>query len=62
MPVDMYYYTESEWSRLGLGPLPPERDIRNKLKSSSEGPDMVSTGSRVGKWTTRQAFDVKEAN
>ncbi len=53
MPVDMYYYTESEWNRLGCGPLPPERDIRNKVKSSFEGPDMVSTGSRVGEWTAR---------
>lgn len=22
-----YYYSESEWDRLGCGPLPPERDI-----------------------------------
>jgi hypothetical protein len=61
MPVDMYYYTEGEWNRLGCGPLPLERDIRNKVKSSFEGPDMVSTGSRVGEWTTRQAIDVNEA-
>jgi hypothetical protein len=61
MPVDMYYYTESEWNRLGLGILPAERDIKNKIKSSSDGLDMVSTGSRVGEWTTRPAIDANEA-
>jgi len=30
-------------------------------KYTSDGPDMVSTESRVGKWTTRQAIDVNEA-
>lgn len=25
-PVDQYYYSEDEWTRLGCGPLPPERD------------------------------------
>jgi hypothetical protein len=25
-PVDQYYYSKEEWSRLGCGPLPPERD------------------------------------
>lgn len=30
-PVDNYYYSESEWARLGCGPLPAERD-RNRLK------------------------------
>ena len=29
-PVDMYYYSEREWNRLGCGPLPEERD-RSKL-------------------------------
>ena len=24
-PVASYYYSEEEWSRLGCGPLPPER-------------------------------------
>jgi hypothetical protein len=38
MPVDLYYYSEREWSRLGCGPLPPERDIKNK-QSASDGPD-----------------------
>ena len=25
-PVEQYYYSESEWDRLGCGPLPEERD------------------------------------
>jgi len=25
-PVAQYYYSEEEWSRLGCGPLPKERD------------------------------------
>ena len=37
-----YYYTESEWSRLGMwGPLPPER---NKQLLTNEGGDLDSTG------------------
>jgi hypothetical protein len=28
-PVDQYYYSESEWTRLGCGPLPEKRD-RNR--------------------------------
>ena len=31
------------------------------LKFLYDGPDMVSTGSRVGEWTARQAINVKEA-
>ncbi len=26
-PVPGYYYSASEWDRLGCGPLPPERDL-----------------------------------
>ena len=29
-PVKSYYYSEDEWTRLGCGPLPPERD-RNQI-------------------------------
>jgi hypothetical protein len=57
MPVDMYYYTESEWNRLGCGPLPPERNILNR-QSLYAGPVKVSTGSRVGEWTARESTDV----
>lgn len=27
MKNNQYYYSESEWNRLGCGPLPPERNI-----------------------------------
>jgi len=38
-----YYYTENEWSRLGmLGPLPPERN--KQLLTNEYGGDMASTG------------------
>jgi hypothetical protein len=26
-PVKQYYYSEQEWTRLGCGPLPTERDL-----------------------------------
>jgi hypothetical protein len=29
-PVPEYYFSESEWARLGCGPLPPERDSKQK--------------------------------
>ena len=32
-PVDQYYYSEEEWSRLGCGPLPPERDRNQQLQN-----------------------------
>jgi hypothetical protein len=32
MPVEYYYYSESEWNRLGCGPLPPERDRAQQLE------------------------------
>jgi hypothetical protein len=32
-PVEQYYYSESEWDRLGCGPLPAERD-RDQPKSA----------------------------
>lgn len=31
MPVNEYYFTASEWDRLGCGPLPAERD-RERLR------------------------------
>jgi hypothetical protein len=33
-PVDQYYYSQDEWSRLGCGPLPPERDRNNQLQDA----------------------------
>jgi len=32
-PVDLYYYSEDEWNRLGCGPLPPERDRTRQLEN-----------------------------
>ena len=32
-PVEKYYYSEKEWTRLGCGPLPQERD-RNQLQDA----------------------------
>jgi hypothetical protein len=32
-PVEKYYYSESEWDRLGCGPLPPERDRNRQLEN-----------------------------
>lgn len=38
-----WYYTENEWSRLGmLGPLPPERN--KQLLTNEHGGDLDSTG------------------
>jgi len=31
-PVEQYYYSEEEWSRLGCGPLPAERDRARLLQ------------------------------
>jgi hypothetical protein len=31
-PVEHYYYSEDEWSRLGCGPLPPERVRGHQLE------------------------------
>lgn len=41
MPVPEYYFSKSEWDRLGCGPLPPDRDRDNpanqdKLRQSLE--------------------------
>ena len=32
-PVEKYYYSDSEWDRLGCGPLPPERDRARQLEN-----------------------------
>jgi hypothetical protein len=32
-PVELYYYSEDEWNRLGCGPLPPERDRARQLEN-----------------------------
>ena len=32
-PVAQYYYSEEEWSRLGCGPLPKERDLAKQKEA-----------------------------
>lgn len=51
MPVQSYYYSEEEWNRLGCGLLPPERN-RELAKSTSDGPEMDSTGRARGDGNT----------
>ena len=36
-PVDMYYYSEREWNRLGCGPLPEERDRSRLVDAHARG-------------------------
>jgi hypothetical protein len=36
-PVDMYYYSEREWNRLGCGPLPEERKKDSFLDAHAKG-------------------------
>jgi len=31
-PVAQYYYSEEEWSRLGCGPLPKEREYAQQVQ------------------------------
>ena len=42
-PVEQYYYSEKEWSRLGCGQLPAERDrahqVENVIARSNPGTD-----------------------
>ena len=59
MPVESYYYSASEWDRIGCGPLPPERDIKNK-QSTSDGPDGFRQREIV-ETATRKAMDVIQA-
>jgi hypothetical protein len=32
-PVEQYYYSQEEWSRLGCGPLPPARDRNHQQQN-----------------------------
>ena len=34
-PVKQFFYSDSEWARLGCGPLPPERDRSQQLVQQS---------------------------
>ena len=36
-PVDKFYYSDSEWNRLGCGPLPEERKREKFLEQCARG-------------------------
>ena len=36
-PVRQYFYSDSEWTRLGCGPLPEKRQRENFLKAYAQG-------------------------
>jgi hypothetical protein len=36
-PVQQYYYSESEWDRLGCGPLPEERRREHLIDTHAKG-------------------------
>lgn len=36
-PVVQYYYSEAEWTRLGCGPLPDERNRSKLLDAHAKG-------------------------
>lgn len=46
-PVPQYYYSKEEWSRLGCGPLPPERDREHKLQNVAAKGNPVIDGNAV---------------
>ncbi len=45
-PVPIYYYSESEWDRLGCGPLPPERnrDLQEITEKNMENKNGLASG------------------
>lgn len=46
MKHDSYYYSESEWNRLGCGPLPPERDrSRQKDFTKEQKSEIIARGN-----------------
>jgi len=47
-PIPSYYYSESEWNRLGCGPLPLERD-KTKIKSDIP-PEVMVMLRDISKW------------
>lgn len=46
-PVEHYYYSESEWDRLGCGPLPVERDRARQLERVMSRGNPVHDGKNV---------------
>jgi hypothetical protein len=47
-PIPSYYYSESEWNRLGCGPLPLERD-KTKIKLDIP-PEVMVMLRDISKW------------
>lgn len=45
-PVESYYYSESEWNRLGCGELPEKRRRESFLKQCAQG-NPVTDGKAV---------------
>jgi hypothetical protein len=46
-PVESYYYSEDEWTRLGCGPLPPERDRNRQLENAAAKGNLRIDGKHV---------------
>jgi hypothetical protein len=46
-PVEQYYYSESEWDRLGCGPLPPERDRDQQRQSVMARGNPITDGKHI---------------
>ena len=46
-PVEHYYYSENEWSRLGCGPLPPERVRGHQLENVAARGNPVIDGKHI---------------
>ena len=46
-PVEHYYYSESEWDRLGCGPLPVERDRARQMERVMVRGNPVQDGKNV---------------
>ena len=44
-PVKSYFYSESEWARLGCGPLPQERNIDIEQAQKQAHQDTHSRGN-----------------
>jgi hypothetical protein len=46
-PVEGYYYSQSEWDRLGCGPLPPERDRSQQLGNLMARGNPIQDGKNI---------------
>ena len=46
-PLELYYYSEDEWNRLGCGPLPPERDRAQQLQNGMAQGNPATDGKNI---------------